>query len=206
MGMGMPWDAMGWGCHGDGDIMGCGCHGMGMGWGCHGMGMGWGWGCHGDAMGALDHASNPRLLWGQPCPERGAAARLGTPSPPMPMSLDAPPAPRAAAHPELPEGRDLSRALPGAFGLAEDSGLSPPARQGGVGQRPTPASAQDSGQSLAVPSEPCPPRGTVQQPAATPPPRRPFPPADLGEALTTPGRAPGSKLHAWPRPSSPKWA
>lgn len=77
-------------------------------------------------------------------------------------------------------------------------------------EAPPPASAKASGKAepgwpgVAIPLRPHRDTPLAAQPRRSP--RHPFPPADLGEPLTSPGWEPGSKLQALPHPCSLKRA
>lgn len=77
-------------------------------------------------------------------------------------------------------------------------------------EAPPPASTKASSKAkpgrLGVAVTLCPHRDTLLAVQPLHSPCHPFPPADLGEPLTSPGWEPGSKLQAWPHPCSPKRA
>lgn len=167
---------------------------------------GWDGGC------SSPESSGPcRLLSEQPCAEQGAGwAPLG---PNKSMSLGAALEQSAVAHPTphpAPQrpgpfpcsGSQRIRVFPswcsrearGSVQPHKCQGLWPGIEQGGRGW-------------LSPQLSPCSPacsKGQSSSRSRSTPPTAPFPPADLGEPLTAPGQEPGSKLHAWPHPSSPK--
>lgn len=146
--------------------------------------------------GALDHAR--RWPWAI-----RAVPRAG--------STWAPPSPTAPCTSEA-ESSGTSRSMPSSQRTGPFSGsqriwgfLSWHSREA-----PPPASAKASGKAepgwpgVAIPLHPHRDTPLAAQPRRSP--RHPFPPADLGEPLTSPGWEPGSKLQARPHPCSLKWA
>ena len=157
----------------------------------------------------------PRLHWGQPCSGQEAAARLGTPSPNTSMSLGAPAELSAAAHPAPCRAPRRPGPFPcppcsGSQRIGAFSAGAAGRHRAASAPRQAPRTVARGRARVAEAGRPhgCPCRALPLRAACgrSTPPTAPFPPADLGEPLTTLGRVPGSKLHTQPHPSSPKWA
>lgn len=142
--------------------------------------------------------TNPRLLWAPP-PLWGCSWQVGHPQPNVSMTQGAPVEPRVVAHPAPPPCPPWRGQAHRELGLSQRRG-----REVGAEFTPQQVPRMVARDQAVVPkaahphSHPCQASSPLGDSAAA----APVPPADLGEPLTTPGWAPGSKLHVRPHPSS----